>query len=113
VGLYAWFIGNAGSRTQSVGGKQANGYGLHDMSGNGREWVWDWVGDWVSISSAWIPYPSGSATDYIGGSSGSFRGIRGGSWSRDVSFLRSANRNFTAPSSRDDNVGFRLTRTAN
>ena len=102
MGLYAWFRDNAGSRTQPVGGKQANAYGLHDMSGNVWEWVWDW-------SSA---HPSGSATDYIGPSSGAYRGIRGGSCYNDPSFLRSAYRFFYAPSDRDNSLGFRLARTA-
>ena len=109
VGLYAWFDGNAGNRTQAVGGKQANAFGLFDMSGN----VWEWVWDWVYSGSAWVSYPSGSATDYIGPSSGSLRGVRGGSWLYDASFLRSANRLNYAPSYRNDNVGFRLARTAN
>jgi sulfatase modifying factor 1 len=109
VGLYAWFGGNAGSRTQAVGGKQANAYGLHDMSGN----VWEWVWDWVNTSSAWIPYPSGSATDYIGPFSGSSRGIRGGGWGNVTSVLRSANRVYEDPSGRNNDIGFRLARTAN
>jgi formylglycine-generating enzyme required for sulfatase activity len=104
VGLYVWFSGNAGNRTQSVGGKQANVFGLHDMSGNVWEWVWDWY------ASA---YPSGSATDYIGPSSGSLRGFRGGNWAFGASFLRSALRNGDDPSLRDFYVGFRLARTAN
>jgi formylglycine-generating enzyme len=104
VGLYAWFIGNAGGRTQPVGGKQANAYGLHDMSGNVWEWVWDWY------ASA---YPSGSATDYIGPSSGSGRGIRGGSWDDDASFRRSARRINNHPSIRPNNLGLRLARTVN
>jgi formylglycine-generating enzyme required for sulfatase activity len=107
VGLYAWFSGNAGSRTQAVGGKQANAYGLHDMSGN----VWEWVWDWVYAGSAWIPYPSGMVTDYIGGSSGSSRGLRAGSWVSDASALRSAFRDSYGPSVRDYDVGFRLSRT--
>jgi formylglycine-generating enzyme required for sulfatase activity len=104
VGLYAWFNGNAGSRAQAVGGKQANAYGLHDMSGNVWESVWDWY------ASA---YPSSSAMDYIGPFSGSFRGFRGGGWSNVTSDLRSANRGSGPPSGRSSNIGFRLARTAN
>jgi formylglycine-generating enzyme required for sulfatase activity len=104
VGLYAWFGGNSGSRTQAVGGKQANAYGLHDMSGNVWEWVWDWY------ASA---YPSSSATDYMGPFSGSGRGVRGGGWDYGTSRLRSAIRYNNAPSYRGGSVGFRLARTAN
>ena len=109
VGLYAWFSGNAGNRTQTVGAKQANLYGLFDMSGNLREWVWDWV---YSVTS-WVNYPSGPATDYTGPPSGSNRGMRGGTWFDSVSDLRSPNRGRDSPADRANNVGFRLARTAN
>jgi sulfatase modifying factor 1 len=109
AGLYAWFSGNAGNRTQAVGGKQANAYGLFDVSGNVYEWVWDWVYN----ASGWVSYPSGSTTDYIGPASGSFRGIRGGSWGGVASDLRSADRFNDAPDYRLGDVGFRLARTAN
>jgi formylglycine-generating enzyme required for sulfatase activity len=103
VGLYAWFNENAGSRTQPVGGKQANAFGLHDMSGNVYERVWDWM----YVGGTYISYPSGSSTDYIGPSSGSNRGGRGGSWYFDASRLRSANRGGGG------GLGFRLARTVN
>jgi sulfatase modifying factor 1 len=103
VGLYSWFGGNAGNRTHAVGGKQANVFGLYDMSGNVWEWVWDY------FESA---YPSSSATDYMGPSSGS-RTVRGGSWFNGASDLRSADRNFYLESDRINRIGFRLARTAN
>ena len=38
----AWYADNSIRRTQPVGKKQPNGYGLHDMLGNVREWTADW-----------------------------------------------------------------------
>jgi hypothetical protein len=102
VGQYAWFSGNAGNRSQPVGVKQPNEYGLYDMSGNVLEWVWD------RYSSS---YPSGSASEYTGPSTGSFRGFRGGSWFISASGLRSAYRDNCVPTNRDNGVGLRLART--
>ena len=41
---YAWFSKNSIKHTQPVGSKLPNGYGLHDMLGNVREWTADWYG---------------------------------------------------------------------
>ncbi len=38
----AWFASNSGKeKTKPVAGKLPNELGVHDMSGNAREWVWD------------------------------------------------------------------------
>jgi len=39
---YAWFNANSIKSTKPVGQKKANGYGIHDMLGNVREWTNDW-----------------------------------------------------------------------
>jgi formylglycine-generating enzyme required for sulfatase activity len=102
MGQYAWYSLNSGNRPQSVGQKLANAYGLVDMIGNVREWVWDWY------ASA---YPNGSSTNYAGPSTGSGRVSRGGSFGFGASLARAALRGSDGPSLRDLNYGFRLART--
>ena len=78
----AWHGGNSGDRTHPVGMKQANGFGLHDMIGNVEEWVQDWYGN----------YSGGTVVDPTGSDSGTWRVLRGCSWSDDFQECRSANR---------------------
>jgi len=98
LGDYAWFEENSGSQTHPVGEKKANAWGLYDMHGN----VWEWCSDWYG------KYPKGSVSDPSGPSEGSFRVLRGGSWSPVAAICRSANRFRYAPSNRDRDLGFRL-----
>ncbi len=86
--------------TSLVGSFAANLYGLHDTVGNVYEKVQDWYGEDYYRSSP-VSAPQGP-------SSGSFRVDRGGSWRDSPELVRSADRNFSTPDTRDRNTGFRI-----
>jgi formylglycine-generating enzyme required for sulfatase activity/serine/threonine protein kinase len=77
---YAW--------TAPVGSFAANAFGLHDMNGN----VWEWTADCWHESYAGGP-SDGRAWGQEGGGDCSRRVLRGGSWSNEPRYARSAYRN--------------------
>ena len=95
-----WHAGNSNTRTNPVGGKQPNAWGLYDMHGNVLEWCWDWLGN----------YSSDSVIDPTGPSSGTSRVYRGGCWSFQAYQVRSAYRFGNNPNLRSFLVGFRVAR---
>ena len=98
IGDVAWYYDNSSSTAHQVGTKAPNELGLYDMSGN----VWEWCSD------RYGSYSSSSQTNPTGPTSGSYRVLRGGSWLSNAQRCRVSDRDSTAPSYRDVNLGFRL-----
>ena len=97
----AWHGGNSRGETHRAGLKAPNRFGLYDVLGNVSEWVQDWYG----------PYAGGVVADPTGPASGTYRGLRGGSWNSGLKAVRSAFRDRAQPHSRHSDVGLRLVRT--
>lgn len=104
----AWYWKNAGDKylsgdwnwpiiesnhntTKSIGTQKPNELGVYDMSGNVREWCWDWYGD--------LDSPSGS-----------FRVVKGGGWIGDVSNNEISFRGKFDPNGFGPDQGFRVVR---
>ena len=82
LGQVAWFDDNSDGKTHPVGQKQPNAFGLYDMHGNVQEWTSTAVGE--------------------------NRVNRGGRWDASVWICESSIPDWRSPSSRLDNLGFRL-----
>jgi formylglycine-generating enzyme required for sulfatase activity len=86
--------------TGPTGSFKTNESGIYDMTGN----VWEWVNDWYDEG-----YYKVSPKENPGGPpSGEYRLIRGGGWLSKPEDLRVSNRFRMNPSTRIDNVGFRV-----
>jgi len=90
--------------TVPVASFAANGYGLHDVSGN----VVEWVADWYSGDT----YRTPPFENPGGPGKGRFRVIRGGGWHSGPSCNRVYYRNALPPNWVDFNVGFRCAKDA-
>ena len=103
LGDFAWDYKNRDEKAQEVGKKKANGFGLHDMSGN----VWEWVENCWHKNYQGAP-EDGSAWLEAGGGNCGKRVIRGGSWTNRPDFLRTSLRYWSTADFRLSYIGFRL-----
>ncbi len=105
LGAAAWFGTESAGRTHHVGKLKSNPFGLFDVHGNVSEWVEDGFDpaydEQHGVKKTAID-PNGLVT------AGSPRVIRGGSWNKGASDCRSAHRDEAAPTSRNNETGFRI-----
>jgi len=93
IDAIAWYRENSGGKTNDVGTKKPNAWGLYDMLGN----VWEWCSDIYD------------ETTY-----GSYRIFRGGGWNDAKRGCLATNRRRSHPTLfKIDDLGFRIARNLN
>jgi len=96
---FVWSTENGEDKTQPVGQKKPNAWGLYDMHGN----VWEWVVDWFALHPK-EPH----LTDPEGPPTGEHKVFKGGGWSHEAKFSRATSRFMMAPDMGINFVGFRV-----
>ncbi len=120
TGLVAWFgttpnstPGNSGGHTHEVGTRVANKLGLSDMSGNVREWCFDWYNGDATIDDS--AYESGGVVlNPLGATSGGNipqRVSRGGTCTSNSMGCSVGYRSPDKPDNKFYYLGFRLARS--
>ncbi|MEM6784852.1 MAG: formylglycine-generating enzyme family protein [Bacteroidota bacterium] len=100
----AWYLGeDRGGRTQPVGQKQPNPFGLYDAIGN----VFEWTG------ASFAVYPGGRLDPSLPGSTQGvpLKVLRGGAMDTAPLYSRASYRYRLHPSYTSYNIGFRVART--
>jgi formylglycine-generating enzyme required for sulfatase activity len=88
LGEYAWYYENSNGKTQRVGKKKPNPWGLYDMHGNVAEWTYDqYVPEYYKqLAGKTAVNPVVTPTKLYP------HAVKGGSWDDDADKLRSAAR---------------------
>ena len=100
--LIGWYCGNGQRGSSEVAQKEPNAWGIYDMSGNVREFCWDW----------YTSYSAEPQVDPVGPESGTYRTLRSGSFGVDAAFCRSASRTLAGPGTAHLEYGLRIARWA-
>ena len=101
-GAYGTPAGNSEQRTNRVGQKAKNAFGLYDMHGNVYEWCFDVYDESVYANR------SGVTLDPWVTRGSEYRVLRGGSWNSYAWYSRTATRDWASPGFRLFNFGFRV-----
>ena len=102
LGAIAWLPEVSGG-LHAVGERRPNAWGIHDMSGNVREWTLDCWHDTYQGAPA-------DGTAWVAGGDCSRHVERGGSWNGATSSMRAAKRSRTGAGLQVNYIGFRLVR---
>jgi formylglycine-generating enzyme required for sulfatase activity len=101
LGRTGWYARNSDGRVRTVGRKEANAWGFHDMHGNVWEWIWDPYASLPDLSPDNVESP-GLGPD---------RTFRGGSWYTGPIACRTTNFCRSDPVFRSQDLGFRVARS--
>ncbi len=102
IAVVSWYAGNnSPNGSKQVGGKVPNGLGIHDMSGNVWEWVWDRYG---SYSADLQDNPTGPTNGFS-------RVYRGGGWDDPAGNCMVTTRTGVTEAGYGMTIGFRLCRS--
>ena len=103
IDTIAWHHANSSRKPQPVSGKQANAWGLSDMSGNVFEWVEDcWNKNYEDVPTDGSAWMSGDCSSRV---------LRGGAWFSEPGLARAAKRLRLPIDDRNGIAGFRVVRT--